>query len=211
MNGTPKGLYGLKGFYSRMLSPIAALAVRLKLAPDLLTVLGVAGGLLGGWALAAGNGWLVLVGVLVRLAGANLDGVVARARGLQSRRGFWVNEAGDRLGDWALFAGVCWLGLNPVVAATLFIAVALPTAASIWGVVARNTERINGGPFGKTERSLFIVILGFALPALVAAPQPVLSPEALLQGWAWAVIAGSVITAVMRVQRIRVGYGGARA
>ena len=211
MTGTPKGLYGLKGFYTRMLSPIAALAVRMRLAPDLLTLLGVAGGILGGWALAAENGWLVLLGVLIRLAGANLDGVVARARGLESRRGFWVNELGDRLGDWALFAGVFWLGLAPGITAILLVAVALPTAVSLWGVVARKHERINGGPFGKTERSLFIVILGFVLPALVAAEQPLVSPEAMLQGWAWTVVAGSIMTALVRWQRIRADSGGARA
>ncbi len=211
MTGTPKGLYGLKGFYTRMLSPLAALAVRTRLAPDLLTLLGVAGGVLGGWALAAGNGWLVLLGVLVRLAGANLDGVVARARGVESRRGFWVNEAGDRFGDWALFAAVFWLGLEPVIAIALIFAVALPTVVSIWGVVARNHERINGGPFGKTERSLFIVILGFAQPALVAAEKPLVRPEAMLQGWAWAVVAGSLATAAVRWQRIRADSGGIRA
>ena len=211
MTGTTKGLYGLKGFYTRLLSPIAALAVRMRLAPDLLTLLGVAGGALGGWALAAENGWLVLLGVLIRLAGANLDGVVARARGLESRRGFWVNETGDRLGDWALFAGVFWLGLDPAFTAILLVAVALPTAVSLWGVVARKHERINGGPFGKTERSLFIVILGFALPALVAAEKPLVSPEAMLQGWAWTVVAGSVVTAAVRWQRIRADSGGTRA
>jgi hypothetical protein len=93
------GLYGLKAFYSRLLAPVSKLAVRAKLSPDLFTWLGVVGGVLGGYGLAIGSSLLVLLGVLVRLAGANLDGVVARARGLESRRGFWVNELGDRLGD----------------------------------------------------------------------------------------------------------------
>ena len=205
-----KGLYGLKDFYSRLLAPLSKLAVRAKLSPDLFTWLGVLGGVLGGYGLANGNPLLVLLGVLVRLAGANLDGVVARARGLESRRGFWVNELGDRLGDWGLFAGVLWLGLDPLATLALMLAVALPTAASLWGVVRFVHPRINGGPFGKTERSFAILALALAFEVL-ALPNDFASPSALLQAWAWAIVAGSLVTAGMRVQRIRVANRGARA
>ena len=204
------GLYGLKAFYSRLLSPVSKLAVRAKLSPDLFTWLGVLGGVLGGYGLANGISLLVAVGVLVRLAGANLDGVVARARGLESLRGFWVNELGDRLGDWALFAGVLWLGLDPLASGALMLAVALPTAASIWGVVRFGHPRINGGPFGKTERSFSLVILAFTLQAL-ATPNSFATPADFLTAWAWVVVVGSLVTAGMRVQRIRVANRGARA
>mgnify|MGYP000216890288 CR=1 FL=1 len=213
MSQTPSGLYALKAFYTRMLSPISALAVRLKLSPDVFTVLGVLGGVLAGWSLTTGNGWLVLLGVLIRLAGANLDGAVARALGRESKRGFWVNEIGDRLGDWAMFVPTLLLGLEPAAYAGLLVAVAMPTAVSLWGAVKHKHQRINGGPFGKTERSLFVVLLGFTLPALQAAhpEQLVISPEAALQAWAWAVVAGSLVTAGMRWQRIRAEARGSRA
>jgi CDP-diacylglycerol--glycerol-3-phosphate 3-phosphatidyltransferase len=205
-----KGLYGLKAFYSRLLSPLSKLAVRAKLSPDLFTWLGVVGGVLGGYGLTIGSSLLVLLGVLVRLAGANLDGVVARARGLESRRGFWVNELGDRLGDWALFAGLAWLGLDPLATFALMLAVALPTAASLWGVVRFEHPRINGGPFGKTERSFSLVILAFTLPAL-AAPNSFATPADFLTAWAWVVVGGSLITAGMRALRIRSMNRGSRA
>jgi CDP-diacylglycerol--glycerol-3-phosphate 3-phosphatidyltransferase len=205
-----KGLYGLKALYSRLLSPVSALAVRAKLSPDLFTVIGLLGGVLGGYGLATGFALLVLLGVLVRLAGANLDGVVARARGLSSKRGFWVNELGDRLGDWALFAGLAWLGIDLLALAALMIAVALPTAASLWGVVRFGHQRINGGPFGKTERSFALVILAFTLPAL-AAPNSFATPADFLTAWAWVVVGGSLITAGMRALRIRSMNRGSRA
>lgn len=204
------GLYGLKSFYTRLLSPVSKLAVRAKLSPDLFTWLGVFGGVLGGYGLANGISLLVAVGVLVRLGGANLDGVVARARGLESRRGFWVNELGDRLGDWALFAGVLWLGLDPLATLGLMLAVALPTAASLWGVLRFRHPRINGGPFGKTERCFAILALALAFEFL-ALPNDFASPSALLQAWAWAIVAGSLVTAGMRVQRILVAHRGTRA
>lgn len=204
------GLYGLKSFYTRLLSPVSKLAVRAKLSPDLFTWLGVLGGVLGGYGLANGISLLVAVGVLVRLAGANLDGVVARARGLESRRGFWVNELGDRLGDWALFAGVLWLGLDTLATLALMLAVALPTAASLWGVLRFGHQRINGGPFGKTERCFAILALALAHEVL-ALPNDFASSSALLQAWAWAIVAGSLVTAGMRVQRILVAHRGTRA
>ena len=204
------GLYGLKSFYTRLLSPVSKLAVRVKISPDLFTWLGVLGGVLGGYGLANGSSLLVAVGVLVRLVGANLDGVVARARGLGSRRGFWVNELGDRLGDWALFAGVLWLGLDPLATFALILAVALPTAASLWGVLRFGHPRINGGPFGKTERCFAILALTLAFEVL-ALPNDFASPAALLQAWAWAIVAGSLVTAGMRMQRIRVANRGTRA
>ena len=202
-----KGLYGLKDFYSRLLAPVSKLAVRAKLSPDLFTWLGVLGGVLGGYGLASGNSLLVAVGVLVRLAGANLDGVVARARSLESRRGFWVNELGDRLGDWALFAGVLWLGPDPLATLALLLAVALPTTASIWGVLRFGHPRINGGPFGKTERSFSLVLLAIALE-FFATPS---TSATLVVVWTWVVVVGSVVTAGMRVQRIRIANRGARA
>ena len=201
------GLYGLKAFYSRLLSPVSNLAVRAKLSPDLFTWLGVLGGVLGGYGLANGISPLVAGGVLVRLAGANLDGVVARARKLESTRGFWVNELGDRLGDWALFAGVLWLGLNPLALAALLLAVALPTAASLWGVLRFGHPRINGGPFGKTERCFSLVLLTFALE-FFATPA---TSATFVVVWAVVVVVGSLVTTGMRVQRIRVANRGARA
>ena len=70
--------------------------MRHRVSPDLFTVVG----LLAGAAAAAAiwRGWWVAAGALlaVRLAGANLDGAVARARGVGRPWGFVLNELGDR-------------------------------------------------------------------------------------------------------------------
>lgn len=61
-----------------------------------------------GAAVSAALGWwpLVSLGLAVRLAGANLDGAVARARRLERPWGFVVNEMGDRASDLVMFAGL---------------------------------------------------------------------------------------------------------
>jgi CDP-diacylglycerol--glycerol-3-phosphate 3-phosphatidyltransferase len=208
-----RGLYALKSWFSGLLKPLVFFAVQRKLSPNVFTVIGVLGGALAGFGVASVNTWMVIVGVVVRLAGANLDGAVARAlrdgavarAGLpedaaptrESRRGFWINEVGDRLADWAIFSGLLFMPLAlPIdVWVTVMVAVALPTAVSLWGV-RRGAARINGGPFGKTERCLFAVMF----VALVEFGQiDELVAGYLLQVLIWA----SLVTALLRWQRIR--------
>jgi len=192
-----RGLYALKNWFSGLLKPLVFFAVQRKLSPNLFTVIGILGGALAGFGVASVNTWVVLVGVVVRLAGANLDGAVARAAGRESHRGFWINEVGDRLADWAIFSGLLFMPLAlPIdVWVTVMVAVALPTAVSLWGV-RRGAARINGGPFGKTERCLFAVMF----VALVEFGQiDELVAGYLLQVLIWA----SMVTALLRWQRIR--------
>jgi CDP-diacylglycerol--glycerol-3-phosphate 3-phosphatidyltransferase len=192
-----RGLYALKSWFSGLLKPLVFFAVQRKLSPNVFTVIGILGGALAGFGVATVNTWLVLVGVVVRLAGANLDGAVARAAGRESRRGFWINEVGDRLADWAIFAGLLFMPIAmPIdVWVTVMVAVALPTAVSLWGV-RRGAARINGGPFGKTERCAFAVML----VALMQFGQiDVLVVSYMLQVLIWA----SLVTALLRWQRIR--------
>jgi CDP-diacylglycerol--glycerol-3-phosphate 3-phosphatidyltransferase len=192
-----RGLYALKSWFSGLLKPLIFFAVQCKLSPNVFTVLGVVGGALAGFGVASMSTWLVLVGVVVRLAGANLDGAVARAIGRESRSGFWINEVGDRLADWAIFAGLLFMPLAlPIdVWVTVMVAVALPTAVSLWGV-RRGAARINGGPFGKTERCLFAVVF---VALLEFGHIDELVAGYLLQVLIWA----SMVTALLRWQTIR--------
>lgn len=191
-----RGLYALKSWFSGLLKPLVFFAVQRKLSPNVFTVIGVLGGVLAGFGVASVNTWVVIVGVVVRLAGANLDGAVARAIGHESRSGFWINEVGDRLADWAIFAGLLFMPLEmPIdVWVTVMVAVALPTAVSLWGV-RRGAARINGGPFGKTERCLFAVVF-VALVEFGHIDE--LVAGYLLQVLIWA----SLVTALLRWQRI---------
>lgn len=192
-----RGLYSLKTWFTGLLNPLVLFAVQRKLSPNVFTVLGVAGGALAGFGVASLNTWLVLVGVIVRLAGANMDGAVARASGRETLNGFWVNEAGDRLADWAIFSGLLFapIAMPLDVWITVMVAVALPTAVSLWGV-RRGAARINGGPFGKTERCFFAVVF----VALCQFGQiDDLFAGYLLQVLIWA----SMVTALLRWQRIR--------
>lgn len=190
-------LYALKPWYTRRLHRFVAGAVARGTSPDAFTAVGVLGAALAGAAIALGWWLPALVLLAVRLAGANLDGAVARARGVARPWGFVLNELGDRVSDLLMFAGLAVLavrtggdavaGLTPLswvlVAA---VAATLPTFVSLAGAGA-GTPRFNGGPLGKTERCAFAV-LATAVPTL-------------LPGAAVVVVVGSVLTAVVRARR----------
>ena len=190
------GLYRLKKWFTRLLGPLIFLAVQRKISPNVFTLIGVLGGAFAGFGLATVHTWWVFVGVVIRLAGANLDGAVARAAKRESRHGFWINEVGDRLGDWAIFSGLLFVqaGASASVWLCVMVAVALPTAVSLWGV-RRGLPRINGGPFGKTERCLFAVVF----VALVQFGHI----DATVQGYLLQVLIwASLVTALLRWQKI---------
>jgi len=190
------GLYALKPWYTRLLGGIIDYAVAQRISPNFFTAVGVLGA--SGAAMSAAQGCWLLVSLClaVRLAGANLDGAVARARGLERPWGFVVNEMGDRASDLVMFAGLLvwaarqsgdgfdWSSMAVVWVLAAALAAHLPTFASLAAAGAGATRR-NGGPLGKTERCA-------AATLLVAAPSMI--------GWICAtLIVGSVATTVMRL------------
>jgi len=209
-----RGLYALKPWYTRRLGSALRAAVRRGTSPDVFTALGVLSA--AGAAVAIALGWWPLALVLLagRLAGANLDGAVARARGVSRPWGFVLNEIGDRGSDLLMFAGLAVLAVREP-AATLVTgslsslvwvliagtAATLPTFAALAGTAAgtsaatsaatpgRTVPRLNGGPFGKTERCA-VVVVATAFPGWIPAIAAL-------------VIAGSLLTAAVRFARVR--------
>ena len=100
------GLYALKPWFTRRLTPIVAAAVARQVSPDVFTVAGVAAAGAAAVAIALGCWPLAAVFLVLRLAGANLDGAVARAAGVSRPWGFVVNELGDRSSDLLAFGGL---------------------------------------------------------------------------------------------------------
>lgn len=188
------GLYALKPWYTRRLQVVVGAAVRRGVSPDVFTLVGVTAGALAGLAIWAGW-WLPALLLLAgRLGGANLDGAVARARGVSRPWGFVLNEVGDRTSDLLMYAGLVALAARTSgswtsgpVGWTLLAAVAatLPTFASLAAAGAGATRR-NGGPLGKTERCA-LAVLATGIPAWLP--------------WIGALVAaGSVVTAALRLR-----------
>ncbi|WP_314317808.1 CDP-alcohol phosphatidyltransferase family protein [Actinomyces oris] len=193
-------LYSLKYWYTRRLGVIIQASVRRGISPDVWTAVGVIAAALGCGALVMG--WWILAFILLaaRLGGANLDGAVARARGVSRPFGFVLNEIGDRLSDLFIMAGLVGLALRTGSSTTTvyltLIALAtatLPTFISL-AAAGAGAARLNGGPFGKTER---------CLAAVVAAALP-----QYLSIIAWVIIVGSAVTACVRLARTAAALAG---
>lgn len=186
-------LYSLKYWYTRRLGFLVEGSVRRGISPDTWTAVGVIAAAAGCGALVMGWWPAAFVLLAARLGGANLDGAVARARGLSRPFGFVLNEVGDRVSDLLVMGGLVGLALRtgaslgPVVL-TLVAALAatLPTFASL-AAAGAGAPRLNGGPFGKTERCLAAVVAA-ALPQYLAVIAGV-------------IIIGSVLTASIRILR----------
>jgi CDP-diacylglycerol---glycerol-3-phosphate 3-phosphatidyltransferase len=198
------GLYALKPWYTRRLQLFTDAAVARQLSPDVFTAIGVLAALGAAGALAAG--WWLPAGLLLaaRLAGANLDGAVARARGVSRPWGFVLNEIGDRASDFLMFAGLAafaartpgavpaiydssahLLTAGLVVVLVAALAGTLPTFASL-AAAGAGASRRNGGPLGKTERCALVVV-AVAVPAVLA--------------WVCLLLTvGSVLTAALRLR-----------
>ncbi len=190
----------LKPWYTKRLTPIVNAAVTHRVSPDVFTAAGVVAAGAAGAAVALGCWPLAALFLAMRLAGANLDGAVARARGVSRPWGFVVNEIGDRASDLLAFAGLAvwaarqngpgldWLSWPVIQMLIAALAATLPTFASL-AAAAAGAERRNGGPLGKTERCVFVVL---------ATAFPVIMPVLLMQ-----IVNGSLLTTVLRLRAAR--------
>jgi CDP-diacylglycerol--glycerol-3-phosphate 3-phosphatidyltransferase len=172
------GLYALKPWYADRLAGTRRRLAARGVAPSTVTVTGVGFGALAGLVLATVRSPLVaavLVAALLalRLAAANLDGALARETGTSTRWGAVVNELGDRGAELAVLAG-CFALAPPWLVLLAMLAASAPSWVALAGVAA-GAARINGGPMGKTERCLLLVVLaavptyaGLLLTALAA-------------------------------------------
>lgn len=190
-----RGLYAAKPWFTRQLNRIVTAAVARGWSPDAFTVLGIVFAALAAVGLLVGLWPVVLIGLVGRLAGANLDGAVARARGVSRPVGFAINEIGDRASDVLPLAALAYLAAGTGSLVALALSLVAVTAAS-WptfvalAIAGAGGQRINGGPFGKTERVLVVFVSAVALayfPTVVT-----LSVTSLI------IIAGSTVTAITR-------------
>jgi CDP-diacylglycerol--glycerol-3-phosphate 3-phosphatidyltransferase len=190
-----RGLYAAKPWFTRQLGRIVTTAVARGWSPDAFTVAGILFSALAAVGLLVGVWPIVLVGLVGRMAGANLDGAVARARGVSRPVGFVLNEIGDRVSDLLPLAALTYLAFATGSLAAVTLALVAMTSAS-WptfvslAIAGAGGRRINGGPFGKTERTLVVLLTAVALACLPAV--------ATLSVASVVIIVGSAVTAITR-------------
>lgn len=180
------------------LRPLERVILAAGLSPEVFNVLGVLFGLAAMVALFDGR--LALAGGAVLLGGLAdvLDGVVARARGLVSPRGAFLDSTLDRFAEVAAFVGLAVLFRGSEVALVLVV-------TALGGSLLVSYARARGESVGvvcklgimqRAERLLALGLGGILDPAVSAAFG---RPEgALLAPVVGLVAAGTVGTAIFR-------------
>lgn len=97
----------IKG-YLRVIEPVAALLVRLRINPNAITTVGTLCTIAGGLAFATGHirtaGWIIGLTAIFDV----LDGTVARRTGRSTAFGAFYDSTLDRVADGALLSGIAF-------------------------------------------------------------------------------------------------------
>ena len=190
-----------RALFTRLLTPVARLLLRLGVSPDVVTLVGTLGVAVG--ALALYPGGHLLAGTLVITAfvfADTVDGIMARTSGRSSSWGAYLDSTLDRVGDAAVFGGlVLWFtgGGDDRLAAVL--ALACLTLGSIVSYAKARAEGLgmtaNVGIAERADRLVAVLaatgLVGLGLPEVVLTI--VLAALAL----------ASLITVVQRILEVR--------
>ncbi|SBW23979.1 CDP-alcohol phosphatidyltransferase [Candidatus Protofrankia californiensis] len=180
----------------RVLDPLGERLARSSVSPDAVTIVGTIG--VTGAALGFFTRGVFFVGTLVItlfVFSDLLDGLIARARGISSRWGAFLDSTSDRVGDGAIFGSlILWYAGDgdslPLCAAALICLV----AGSITSYVKARAEglglRCDVG-FAERGERLLIVLVAAGLYGLGV---PYLLPAAL-----WFLAGATVLTVTQRI------------
>jgi CDP-diacylglycerol---glycerol-3-phosphate 3-phosphatidyltransferase len=185
---------------ARVVDPVAGVLVRAGVSPDVVTVAGTAGVVLGALllfprgAFFAGTA-VVFFSVLTDM----LDGAMARRRGFSSRFGAWLDSTCDRVADAAIFSGlVLWFtggGDDRLLAGVALFCLVSGSVVSYAKARAEGLGlRCDVGLAERAER-LILVLLGTLLAGL--------GVEAALAVALWLLAVASAVTVVQRLLEVR--------
>ncbi|OGN93193.1 MAG: hypothetical protein A2Y88_15065 [Chloroflexi bacterium RBG_13_48_10] len=98
--------------FKGVLDPIGGFFNRLGIYPNTMTIIGLAGNVIGAVLIALGN--MPVGGIVIIVMGFidTLDGTMARLRGMPSEFGAFVDSVTDRYSELVIFGGLLYYFLN---------------------------------------------------------------------------------------------------
>lgn len=190
-----------RAFWTKVISPVAHLLIRLGVSPDAVTVVGTLGVVAG--ALVFFPQGKLLTGVLVITAfvfSDLLDGTMARLTGRSSPFGAFLDSTLDRVGDGAIFAGLALYFAGPG-DSRLYLVLAL-ICLVMGGVTSYARARAESVGFqakvGIAERAdrLVAILVMTGLGAIFDLPE-------LMYLALWALAVASTVTVIQRIWVVR--------
>jgi CDP-diacylglycerol--glycerol-3-phosphate 3-phosphatidyltransferase/CDP-diacylglycerol--inositol 3-phosphatidyltransferase len=190
-----------RAFWTKVISPVARLLLRLGVSPDAVTVVGTLGVCAG--ALVFFPQGRLLTGVLVITAfvfSDLVDGTMARLSGRTSKFGAFLDSTLDRIGDGAIFAGIALYFAGPGESDlyTVLALVCLVMGAVTSYARARAESLGFQAKVGIAERAdrlvAILVMTGFSR---------IFDLPVLLEIALWALAVASTVTVVQRIWVVR--------
>ncbi|MFJ2196877.1 phosphatidylinositol phosphate synthase [Streptomyces violaceusniger] len=196
-----------RAFFTRVLTPFAALLIRLGISPDAVTLTGTAGVCAGALVFyPQGEFFWGTVVITLFVFSDLVDGNMARQLGRSSRWGAFLDSTLDRVADGAIFGGLAlWYAGsgddNVLCAVTIFC---LASGQVVSYTKARGESiglpvNVNGLVERAERLVISLVACGFSGLHKFGVPHiDILLPIAL-----WIVAVGSAVTLVQRVVTVR--------
>lgn len=190
-----------RAFWTRLISPVARLFLRLGISPDAVTLVGTIGVCAG--ALVFFPRGELLTGVLVITAfvfSDLLDGTMARLSGRTSKFGAFLDSTLDRVGDGAIFGGLVlyFAGPGDSELHTVLALVCLVMGSVTSYARARAESLGMQARVGIAERAdrLVAILVMTGLSAIFDLP-------VLLEATLWVLAVASTVTVVQRIWVVR--------
>ncbi|MEV6652191.1 phosphatidylinositol phosphate synthase [Streptomyces sp. NPDC051219] len=196
-----------RAFFTRVLTPFAALLLRLGVSPDAVTLVGTGGVMAGALAFfPRGEFFWGTIVITLFVFSDLVDGNMARQAGVSSRWGAFLDSTLDRVADAAIFGGLAlWYaggGDNNMLCAVAIFCLA---SGQVVSYTKARGEAI-GLPVavnGLVERAERLVITLVAAGLAGLHNFGVAGIDALLPIALWIVAAGSLVTLGQRVVTVR--------
>lgn len=187
-------------YWTWFIRPIVWLSVRVRVNPDVLTVIGCIVGAASGLAYLTGSfvagGWLILLAGTFDI----LDGTVARRRGIVSKSGAFLDSTLDRYSELFAFSGLCVYYEGTGFTMVVFLAIAGSMMVSYTRARAEGLGvDVRVGNMQRTERVLYLG-LGTAFAPIVSA---VFEPGVVKPMYPLAMIAIGIIAVFSNTTALR--------
>lgn len=193
-----------RAFMTRLLTPLARALLRMRVSPDVVTVVGTLGVCAGAlYFYPRGSFWWGTLFIVAFVFSDLLDGTMARLSGRSSAWGAFLDSTLDRFGDAAVFGGLLlYFAARPDGQLAAALALACLTFSFVTSYARARAEglRVDSADVGIAERAdrLVVVLTATGLTGLFGWPEQVLTTVLALLALASAVTVLQRMTAVYR-------------
>jgi CDP-diacylglycerol--glycerol-3-phosphate 3-phosphatidyltransferase len=189
-----------RALFTRIFTPIAAFLVRRGVSPDLVTLVGTLGVVVGALAFyPRGEFFWGTVVITCFVFSDLIDGTMARMTERSSRWGAWLDSTLDRIGDAAVFGGIAlWYAGDGDDLLLVALAVYCLAAGAVVSYARARAEGLGmTASVGVTERADRLVAI-LVCTGLDGLGVPYVQAAAL-----WFLAVGSTVTIVQRAMAVR--------